>query len=85
MIDNTETMVSTLKISINTISEISKFVETAKTINVELDLKSGRYIVDATSILGILSLDLENPITLVYPVQIYEEVESKFKPWVVNK
>jgi hypothetical protein len=85
MIDNTETMVSTLKISINTISEISKFVETAKTINAELDLKSGRYIVDATSILGILSLDLENPITLVYPVQIYEEVESKFKPWVVNK
>ena len=85
MIDNTETMVSTLKISINTISEISKFVETAKTINAELDLKSGRYIVDATSILGILSLDLENPITLVYPVQIYEEVESKFKPWIVNK
>lgn len=85
MIDNTETMVSTLKISINTISEISKFVETANTINAELDLKSGRYIVDATSILGILSLDLENPITLVYPVQIYEEVESKFKPWVVNK
>lgn len=85
MIDNTETMVSTLKISINTISEISKFVETAKTINAELDLKSGRYIVDATSILGILSLDLENPITLVYPVQIYAEVESKFKPWVVNK
>lgn len=85
MIDNTETMVSTLKISINTISEISKFVETAKTINTELDLKSGRYIVDATSILGILSLDLENPITLVYPVQVYEEVESKFKPWVVNK
>lgn len=85
MIDNTETMVSTLKISINTISEISKFVETAKTINAELDLKSGRYIVDATSILGILSLDLENPITLVYPVQIYEEVESKFKPWVVDK
>lgn len=85
MIDNTETMVSTLKISINTISEISKFVETAKTINAELDLKSGRYIVDATSILGILSLDLENPITLVYPVQVYEEVESKFKPWVVNK
>lgn len=85
MIDNTETMVSTLKISINTISEISKFVETAKTINAELDLKSGRYIVDATSILGILSLDLENPITLVYPVQVYEEVESKFKPWIVNK
>nr|DAU63611.1 MAG TPA: PTS HPr component phosphorylation site [Caudoviricetes sp.] len=85
MIDNTETMISTLKISINTISEISKFVETAKTINAELDLKSGRYIVDATSILGILSLDLENPITLVYPIQIYQEVESKFKPWVVNK
>lgn len=85
MINNTETMVSTLKISINTISEISKFVETAKTINAELDLKSGRYIVDATSILGILSLDLENPITLVYPVQVYEEVESKFKPWIVNK
>lgn len=85
MIDSNETMVSTLKISINTMKDISRFVETAKTINAELDLKSGRYIVDATSILGILSLDLENPITLVYPVQLYEEVESKFKPWTVNK
>lgn len=85
MINSNEVMISTLKISINTMKDISKFVETAKTINAELDLKSGRYIVDATSILGILSLDLENPITLVYPVQVYEEVESKFKPWVVNK
>lgn len=84
MIDSNETMVSTLKISINTMKDISNFVETAKTINAELDLKSGRYIVDATSILGILSLDLENPITLVYPIQIYEEVEFKFKPWIVN-
>lgn len=84
MIDSNETMVSTLKISINTMKDISNFVETAKTINAELDLKSGRYIVDATSILGILSLDLENPITLVYPIQVYEEVESKFKPWIVN-
>lgn len=85
MINSNEVMISTLKISINTMKDISKFVETAKTINAELDLKSGRYIVDATSILGILSLDLENPITLVYPVQVYEEVESKFKPWIVNK
>lgn len=85
MINSNEVMISTLKISINTMKDISKFVETAKTINAELDLKSGRYIVDATSILGILSLDLENPITLVYPVQVYEEVESKFKLWIVNK
>ena len=85
MINSNEVMISTLKISINTMKDISKFVETAKTINAELDLKSGRYIVDATSILGILSLDLENPITLVYPVQVYEEVESKFKSWIVNK
>ena len=85
MINSNDVMISTLKISINTMKDISKFVETAKTINAELDLKSGRYIVDATSILGILSLDLENPITLVYPVQVYEEVESKFKPWIVNK
>ena len=85
MINSNEVMISTLKISINTMKDISKFVETAKTINAELDLKSGRYIVDATSILGILSLDLENPITIVYPVQVYEEVASKFKLWIVNK
>ena len=75
----------TIKVKLNGINDIKSFCNKASAQSFDIDVVSGRYIVDATSILGILSLDLENPITLVYPVQVYEEVESKFKSWIVNK
>ena len=80
MINSNDVMISTLKISINTMKDISKFVETAKTINAELDLKSGRYIVDAKSIMGIFSLDLSKPLGLSsaedIPQQIYLQLQK---------
>lgn len=43
---------------------VKKFVNIASKFDYELTLKSGRYVVDAKSILGIFSLDLAEPIVL---------------------
>ena len=44
--------------------EVKAFVNTVIRYPYEMDLRSGRHVVDAKSILGIFSLDLSKPITL---------------------
>lgn len=52
------------KIVINTIAKVKDFVNKVMKYDFEVDLSSGRYSVDAKSIMGIFSLDLENPVDL---------------------
>ena len=54
----------TLKIKLSTIEDIRTFVNLVTACDFEVDLASGRYIVDAKSIMGIFSLDLMNPIQM---------------------
>ena len=49
-------------IKLSTIEEVRRFVNIVSRYDHEIDLKSGRYIVDAKSIMGIFSLDLMNKI-----------------------
>ena len=44
--------------------EVKTFVNTVNKYPYEMDLRSGRHVVDAKSILGNFSLDLSKPITL---------------------
>ena len=44
--------------------EVKSFVNTVNRYPYEMDLRAGRHVVDAKSILGIFSLDLSKPITL---------------------
>ena len=44
--------------------EVKAFVNTVNRYEYEVDLRSGRHVVDAKSILGIFSLGLSKPITL---------------------
>ena len=44
--------------------EVKSFVNTVNRYPYEIDLRAGRHVVDAKSILGIFSLDLSKPITL---------------------
>ena len=44
--------------------EVKAFVNAVNQYSYEMDLRSGRHVVDAKSILGIFSLDLSRPITL---------------------
>ena len=54
----------TMNISLDSIEKIKSFVNTIAVYPYDFDLASGRYIVDAKSIMGIFSLDLSKPIDL---------------------
>ena len=54
----------TIQVSLNSIEKVKSFVNTIGRFNCDFDLISGRYIIDAKSILGIFSLDLSKPIDL---------------------
>lgn len=52
------------KIKLNSIEDVKEFTSLANSKTYELDLISGRYAVDAKSIMGIFSLDLTKTLTL---------------------
>lgn len=52
------------EIFLKTIIDVKNFVNAINDFDFDLDLVSGRYVVDAKSIMGIFSLDLSKPITL---------------------
>lgn len=53
-----------VKISLNSIDAVKSFVNTVTKYDSDFDLVSGRYVIDAKSIMGIFSLDLSKPIDL---------------------
>ena len=52
----------TANIRINTIEDVKNFVTTVTKCNYDVDIVSGRYAIDAKSIMGIFSLDLSKPL-----------------------
>jgi phosphotransferase system HPr-like phosphotransfer protein len=61
--------VKTVNIKLSLAENVKKFVNIVSKYPYEIDLRSGRHVVDAKSILGIFSLDLSKPIT----VEIYSD------------
>lgn len=53
-----------IQINLNNTNDVKNFVATMQSIPEETILKSGKYVVDAKSIMGVFSLDLSKPITL---------------------
>lgn len=51
-------------IMLGSISSVKNFVNAVNKYDFDVDLTSGRYVVDAKSIMGIFSLDLSKPIML---------------------
>lgn len=54
----------TISISLNSIDKVKTFVNEISKFDNDFDLVSGRYVIDAKSIMGIFSLDLSKPIDL---------------------
>lgn len=54
----------TVQISLNSIDKVKSFVNDITKFDSDFDLVSGRYVIDAKSIMGIFSLDLSKPIDL---------------------
>ncbi|MEI3239293.1 MAG: HPr family phosphocarrier protein [Lachnospiraceae bacterium] len=76
----------TVQISLNSIDKVKSFVNDISKFNSDFDLVSGRYVIDAKSIMGIFSLDLSKPITLsVHSDTETEEILEALKPYLVNE
>ena len=54
----------TVSISLNSIDKVKSFVNDISKFDFDFDLVSGRYVIDAKSIMGIFSLDLSKAIEL---------------------
>ena len=54
----------TVTINLNSIDKVKAFVNDITKFDSDFDLVSGRYVIDAKSIMGIFSLDLSKPIDL---------------------
>ena len=53
-----------VKISLKNVDDVKLFVNASMRQDYDVDLMSGRYVVDGKSIMGIFSLDLSNELTL---------------------
>ncbi len=74
----------TVNIMLATINDVKDFVNAVTLFNGEADLSSGRYRVDAKSIMGIFSLDLANPIALTIHGDNADELIDKVKKYIVE-
>ncbi|HIR60000.1 MAG TPA: HPr family phosphocarrier protein [Candidatus Faecivivens stercoravium] len=66
------------QIKLNTINEVKEFVNIVLQCPYDVDLVSGRYIIDAKSLMGIFSLDLTRPIGLEADIDS-DDVEDLLK------
>ena len=74
----------TIQISLNSIDRVKSFVNDITKFDYDFDLVSGRYVIDAKSIMGIFSLDLSNPIVLnIHAEDGAEEVLEVLKAYMV--
>lgn len=74
----------TVKISLNQIENVKNFVNGIARFDNDFDLVSGRYVVNAQSIMGIFSLDLSKPIELnIHKDEKMDEVMTVLKPYLV--
>ena len=73
----------TVQIYLNSIDKVKAFVDSVNTFNTEFDLISGRFVLDAKSIMGIFSLDLSKPINLNIYNDDDTEIIERLKPFLV--
>ena len=75
----------TVQISLNSIDKVKSFVNTITQFDFDFDLISGRYVIDAKSIMGIFSLDLSKPIDLaIHAENDIDEILEVLKPYLVQ-
>ncbi len=75
----------TVKISLNSIDKVKSFVNEITKYDNDFDLVSGRYVIDAKSIMGIFSLDLSKPIDLnIHADDNVDEIMAMLKPYLCD-
>lgn len=71
-----------VRLLLNTTDSVKSFVNMISSYDYDADIRSGRYVVDAKSILGIFSLDLNRPVVLEVYDDNCDELLSKLSPYM---
>ena len=75
----------TVQISLNSIDKVKSFVNEITKFDYDFDLVSGRYVIDAKSIMGIFSLDLSKPIDLnIHAEDDSDVILQALKPYIID-
>ncbi len=76
----------TVQISLNSIGKVKSFVNAITQFDFDFDLISGRYVIDAKSIMGIFSLDLSKPIELAIHTETgLDEIMEVLKLYIIDE
>ncbi len=76
---------TTLQVTLNSIDKVKTFVNLVSRYDSDFDLVSGRYVIDAKSIMGIFSLDLSKPIELnIHDQSVVDEVKAALNDFILE-
>lgn len=74
-------IVEKVNVKLNTVNDAQELCSiTSNAVGIQVEAQHGRYIVDAKSIMGILSLDLTHPITL--NISTTDNNRSRFNTYI---
>ncbi len=73
---------TTFNVMLSSINDVKNFVNIVNKYDYEIDLTSGRYVVDAKSIMGIFSLDLSKPIKVEIHSDDCSDVADELKAFI---
>ena len=74
-----------VQISLNSIDKVKSFVNDLAKFDADFDLVSGRYVIDAKSIMGIFSLDLSKPINLnIHSDSEIDQILETLDPYIIK-
>ena len=74
-----------VNISLNSIDKVKAFVNAVTKFDTDFDLVSGRYVIDAKSIMGIFSLDLSKPIELnIHESENLDDIMNALAAYIVE-
>ncbi len=71
-----------LTISLTQVSQVQKFVNTVNKYPFDVDMVSGRYTINAKSLLGIYSLDLNRPLQVLIYSDDCEELKEELREFM---
>ena len=77
-------MKEVMRIKLPTANDVKEFVNAAMLCPYQIDVRHGRYIVDAKSIMGLFSLNLSEPLSVMIPMTANKNyIKNAFKKWEV--
>lgn len=74
-----------LKVSLKTVRDVQEFVHICTRFDtVDIDVVSGRFIIDAKSIMGLFSLDLSKPLTVNVHSDSADDIKAALDRFLVQ-